>query len=191
MTAIDISEPALEVARTNAQRHQVADRIEFLLSDLLAETPPAAQFDLIASNPPYVSQGEWEQLSAEVRDFEPALALVGGPTGSEMIGRLIPQAAERLRPGGWLMMEISPMTESAVRELLTQNGRFQCFRPSKTLPVCLGDQSPAVLTPTKKASCGNAAGRSRPWETRSVNQPIFDSANRTSPGIPVSCRPLV
>ena len=72
VTAIDISEPALQVARSNAQRHQVADRIEFLRSDLLEETPPAAQFDVIASNPPYVSQGEWEQLSPDVRDFGPA-----------------------------------------------------------------------------------------------------------------------
>ena len=133
VTAIDISEPALHVARSNAQRHQVADRIEFLRSDLLAETPPAAQFDVIASNPPYVSQGEWEQLSAEVRDFEPALALVGGPTGSETIGRLVPQAAQRLRPGGWLLMEIGPTTESAVRNLLTKDDRFQLLPTVKDL----------------------------------------------------------
>lgn len=133
LTAIDVSAPALDVARNNAQRHQVADRIEFLLSDLLAEIPPAAQYDLIASNPPYVSQGEWEQLSAEVRDFEPPLALIGGPTGSETIGRLVPQAAQRLCPGGWLLMEIGPATESAVQQLLTQDGRFQLLPTVKDL----------------------------------------------------------
>ena len=133
VTAIDVSQAALEVARGNAQRHQVADRIDFLLSDLLAEVPTAAQFDLIASNPPYVSQTEWEQLSAEIRDYEPPLALVGGPTGSETIARLIPQAAERLRPGGWLLMEISPMTEAVVQQRLNQDRRFQSVQMVKDL----------------------------------------------------------
>lgn len=125
VTALDISEPALEVARANAQRHQVAERVEFIRSDLLAELPPDARFDVIASNPPYVSQGEWEQLPIEVKNFEPRLALIGGPTGSETIGRLVPQAADRLRPGGWLVLEISPMTEAAVSRQVAQDGRFQ------------------------------------------------------------------
>jgi release factor glutamine methyltransferase len=133
VTAIDISPPALDVARSNAQRHQVAERIEFLQSDLLAEIPPGRQFDVIASNPPYVSQPEWEQLPAEIKDFEPPLALVGGPTGSETIARLIPQAAEHLRSGGWLLMEISPMTEAAVRRHLMQDGRFTLIQTVKDL----------------------------------------------------------
>lgn len=125
VTAVDLSEAALEVARANAQRHQVAERVEFIRSDLLAELPPDARFDVIASNPPYVSQGEWEQLPIEVKNFEPRLALIGGPTGSETIGRLVPQAADRLRPGGWLLLEISPMTEAAVSRQVAQDGRFQ------------------------------------------------------------------
>jgi len=124
VTALDLSEAALEVARANAQRHQVAEQIEFVHSDLLAGLPPAAQFDVIASNPPYVSQPEWEQLPVEIKNFEPRLALVGGPTGSETIGRLVPQAAERLRAGGWLLMEIGPATEADVRRRVTDDGRF-------------------------------------------------------------------
>ncbi len=125
VTAVDLSQAALEVARANAQRHQVAERVEFIRSDLLAELPPDNRFHVIASNPPYVSQGEWEQLPIEVKNFEPRLALIGGPTGSETIGRLVPQAADRLRPGGWLVLEISPMTEAAVSRQVAQDGRFQ------------------------------------------------------------------
>jgi release factor glutamine methyltransferase len=79
---------------------------------------------VIASNPPYVSQSEWGQLPPDVRNYEPQSALVGGATGSETIARLIPQAAERLRPGGWLLLEISPAIEAAVRGLLDQDGHF-------------------------------------------------------------------
>jgi len=81
-------------------------------------------FDFILSNPPYVSQPEYDELDAQVKDFEPATALIGGPTGTEIIARLIPQAAERLKPGGWLMMEISPMIEAAVTSLVNENGSF-------------------------------------------------------------------
>lgn len=133
ITAVDISPPALDVARSNAQQHQVAERIEFLHSDLLADLPPGTQFDIIASNPPYVSQSEWEQLAVEIRNFEPQLALVGGPTGAETIARLIPQAAERLGSGGWLLMEISPMTAAAVRQQLLQDGRFASIQTVKDL----------------------------------------------------------
>lgn len=133
VTAIDISAAALEIARNNAHQHQVAERIEFVQGDLLADLPPERQFDIIASNPPYVSQAEWDQLPVEIKDYEPRLALVGGPTGCETIARLIPQAAEHLGPGGWLLMEISPMTEAAVRQQLTQDGRFAAIQTVKDL----------------------------------------------------------
>ncbi len=133
VTALDISAEALEVARGNAERHRVADRIEFLLSDLLAAIPLAEPLDVIASNPPYVSQSEWGQLPPDVRNYEPQSALVGGETGSETIARLIPQAAERLRPGGWLLLEISPAIEAAVRGLLDQDGHFTALPTVKDL----------------------------------------------------------
>ena len=133
VTASDISPAALEVARSNAQQHQVGQRIDFRLGDLLAEIPADAQFDIIVSNPPYVSQPEWEQLPAEIKDYEPQLALVGGPAGTEIIARLIPQAAEHLRSAGWLLMEISPMTEAAVRQQLALDGRFESVQTVKDL----------------------------------------------------------
>jgi release factor glutamine methyltransferase len=124
-TAIDISPAALEVARRNAARHQVADRIEFLEGDLLASLPSEAQFDIVVSNPPYVSRSEWEALKTDVRDHEPYQALVAGETGAEVIARLIPQAADHLRLGGWLLIEISPMIETAVAQLLQADARFE------------------------------------------------------------------
>lgn len=124
LTAVDISPEALAVARRNAEANEVADRIEFVHSDLLNALPPDATFDVVVSNPPYISQAEFELLSPDVRQQEPKLALVAGPSGTEVIARLIPQAAERLPPGGWLVMEISPMIEANVRDLLAIDRRW-------------------------------------------------------------------
>ncbi len=130
VTAIDISPAALEVAGRNAVRHQVADRIELLCGDLLAPLPNEARFDLIVSNPPYVSRSEWETLRPDIRQHEPRVALVGGQTGVEIIERLIPQAAEHLVDGGWLLVEISPMIEDAVHQAF-QN--LVCFESISVL----------------------------------------------------------
>ncbi|HND53225.1 MAG TPA: peptide chain release factor N(5)-glutamine methyltransferase [Pirellulaceae bacterium] len=131
--AIDKSDAALAVARQNVADHKLNDRIELVSSDLLDAVPAERQLDFVVSNPPYVSESEWAALSREVRDHEPRLALVGGPTGTEVIGRLIPQAAERLRGGGWLIIEISPMIESAVNSLITADGRFEAPATIKDL----------------------------------------------------------
>ena len=101
-----------------------AEQIQFLQSDWF-EGIPQRRFDLIVSNPPYISQVEWEQLPLCIKDYEPSLALIGGPSGAEVIARFIPQAARHLRGGGWLMMEISPMIEKRVRELLEQDGNWE------------------------------------------------------------------
>jgi release factor glutamine methyltransferase len=124
VTALDISPAALAVAADNVRRHNVVDRIELIESDLLSVVPAERRFDLIVSNPPYVSTAEMETLAPDVRGHEPRVALEAGPTGTEVIDRLIPQAADRLRPGGWLIVEISPMLESAVLERLAADGRF-------------------------------------------------------------------
>ncbi|MDZ4817561.1 MAG: peptide chain release factor N(5)-glutamine methyltransferase [Planctomycetota bacterium] len=118
IVAIDQSEAALAVAQANATKHKVAERITWIQGDLLSELPVDAQFDLIASNPPYISQPEYDQLSRTVREYEPREALLGGPTGTEVIARLIPQAASRLRSGGHLLIEVSPMIEPAVCALI-------------------------------------------------------------------------
>jgi release factor glutamine methyltransferase len=131
--AIDQDAAALEVARFNAKSHGVAERIEFFESDLFAALPPEQKFNIVASNPPYVSQAELAQLSKSVKDFEPHSALVAGPRGIEVIERLIPQAAERLNTSGWLLMEISPMIEPAARALVADEKRLSLETTIKDL----------------------------------------------------------
>ena len=125
VTAVDISPAALAIARDNAKQHGLADRIECVESDLFAAVPADERFDFVVSNPPYVTAAEFEQLAPDVKKFEPHGALVAGPKGTEVIERLIPQAAERLRPGGRLLMEISPMIHDAVQSLLEADNRFE------------------------------------------------------------------
>lgn len=118
VSALDISPAALKVAQRNAAKHGVAERIEFLESDLLAACPPEARFDLILSNPPYVSTAEMAELDPEVRNHEPHMALDGGAEGVEVIQRLVSEAAERLERGGWLLVEVSPMNAARVEQLI-------------------------------------------------------------------------
>ena len=122
----DISKPALEVARRNAARHGVAERIRFIASDLLdglfrssLVTPDSLLFfDLIVSNPPYVARDEAETLPREVHDHEPHSALFGGPAGTEIYSRLIDQSASALRPGGILVLELGYNSTPHVHSLL-------------------------------------------------------------------------
>ncbi len=118
LTALDTSAAALAVARENAETHGVSGQIEFVQSDLFAAVAPEERFDFIASNPPYVSEAEFEHLARDIRDFEPRAALVAGPLGTEVIARLVPEAAKRLAPGGHLLIEISPMIHDAVQAIL-------------------------------------------------------------------------
>jgi len=115
--ATDISPEALEVARANAARHDLTSQIEFHLVDLLSGFS-AASLDFVVSNPPYVGESEEDSVQLEVRKFEPRNAVFAGPTGVEVIERLIPQALEALRPGGWLVFEISGTIAVRVRSLL-------------------------------------------------------------------------
>ncbi len=130
--ATDISSPALEVAHANAARHQLENRIHFHQTDLLQGLElqglelhgldpqgldPLA-FDFVVSNPPYVGESEADQVQLEVRKFEPRNAVFAGPTGLEVIERLIPQAHAALKPGGWLVIEISGTIADRVQRLL-------------------------------------------------------------------------
>ena len=115
--ATDISPEALEVARANAARLQLAGRIQFHQTDLLAGLPEQS-FDFVVSNPPYVGDSEAGQVQLEVRKFEPRGAVFAGPTGVEVVERLVPQAQAALKPGGWLVMEISGGIAEGVRGLL-------------------------------------------------------------------------
>jgi len=115
--ASDISPDALEIARANAARHQLESRIQFHEADLL-QGFESAVFDFVVSNPPYVGESEEDQVQLEVRKFEPRRAVFAGPTGLEVIERLIPQAHAALKPGGWLVMEISGTIAAGVKPLL-------------------------------------------------------------------------
>jgi release factor glutamine methyltransferase len=116
--ATDISPPALEIARINAVRHQLERRIHFHETDLLKNLGHDA-FDFVVSNPPYVGDSEAGQVQLEVRKFEPHNAVFAGPTGLEVIERLIPQARAVLKPAGWLVMEISGTIADNVKQMLS------------------------------------------------------------------------
>lgn len=115
--AVDLSEAALEIARANAARHQLESRIQFRQGNLL-EVFETNSFDFVVSNPPYVGDSEEDQVQLEVREFEPRVAVFAGQTGVEVIARLIPQAHLALRPGGWLVIEISGTIGEEVMRLL-------------------------------------------------------------------------
>lgn len=114
--AIDISDAALEIARRNAVRHQVIDRLELRQSDGFASIERALRFDLVVANPPYVSDREMRSLQREVQR-EPALALAGGPDGFEVIRRLLIDAPGHLNTGGYFIFEIGFGQGERVKEL--------------------------------------------------------------------------
>jgi release factor glutamine methyltransferase len=133
VVAIDISPAALVVASQNAATHRVANRMEFVEGDLLASLPAEPRFAVIASNPPYIGENEVGTLAPWVRDHEPRQALIAGATGTEIIERLIPQAAERLLPGGWLILEVSPLIANRVVELVAASRHFEPATITKDL----------------------------------------------------------
>lgn len=118
ITATDLSAAALQVARGNAKRNGVAERIRFLEGDLL--TPVAGeQFDFVVSNPPYVASADRESLAVEVRKYEPEMALFAGASGLEIYARLAPPAFEVLAPDGFVLFEIGYGQADAVARILT------------------------------------------------------------------------
>jgi release factor glutamine methyltransferase len=123
--ASDLSEEALRVARQNAERHGVMDRIDFRCGDLF--TPfagKAARFDMILTNPPYIPTKALETLSPEVRDHEPRSALDGRDQGMYYVTRILKEAAGYLVPGGWILMEMDPeQTPQAIR-VIEETGQF-------------------------------------------------------------------
>jgi release factor glutamine methyltransferase len=121
ITATDISNAALEVARANADRNCVAGRVRFLKGDLLASVA-GEQFEMIVSNPPYVPECDRDSLAVEIREYEPAQALFAGEDGLAVYRRLIPGAFAALTPGGFLVLEIGYGQEASVRTLLHNSG---------------------------------------------------------------------
>jgi len=121
LVATDLHEDALAVARGNAERHGVADRIEFRQTSLL-EGVAAESLDVVVSNPPYVATCELDGLPREVREYEPCSALDGGPDGLDLVRMLAKQAHNRLKPAGHLFVEIGETQGSPVRALLEDAG---------------------------------------------------------------------
>lgn len=119
-TAVDISAPALEVATRNAARHGVD--IEFYCSDLFEHLHPDMGFDIITANLPYIPEEEYRALTADVRNYEPQLALLAGGDGLDIYRRLLPQAMPRLSPEGCLMLEIGAKQGPAALELAQSFG---------------------------------------------------------------------
>lgn len=126
--AIDISEAALAVAKRNAARFSVSERISFVVSDCFAAldprnsgNPDRALFDLIVSNPPYVANGAIPALQREVRDFEPRLALEAGVDGLSIINRLVKEAGAFLKTGGYFLFEIGFDQDRAIEQLIDRS----------------------------------------------------------------------
>ena len=123
IVATDTSAAALEVARANAVRHAVGDRVEYRETRYLDDIP--GSFDLIVSNPPYVSDDEYLALAPEVRDFEPRSALASGTDGLDDIAGVLPAAVGHLAPGGRLLLEIGYRHAAAIASLVAAHVGLQ------------------------------------------------------------------
>lgn len=131
--ATDISEKALEVARGNAEKHGVAERIEFTSGDLFDAVPVGEKFDIIVSNPPYVADSEKSMMDPQVIAHEPHVALFADEEGTAVLRRILEQAVDYLKPGGWVLLEFSPMIASRVAKFAEQLGHYQQISIGKDL----------------------------------------------------------
>ena len=139
----DISEAALQVARANAERHGLATRCKFTNCDMAAAVQ--GSFDLVVSNPPYIVHDEIAGLEPEVRDYDPALALDGGPDGLDAYRAIAADAHRLLAPGGRLVVELGIGQEKAVSGLFSEAGFTvqEIRRDLAGIPRALG----AILAP--------------------------------------------
>lgn len=140
--ATDISPAALEIARANAARLQLEERIDFRETDLLDGLNGG--FDVVVSNPPYVGESEKDTVQLEVRKFEPRSAVFAGPNGTEVIERLIPQTRAALHAGGWLVIEISGTIAEGVRALLNGWQEIEIIRDLQSIPRVVRARKPLV-----------------------------------------------
>ncbi|MFG0254836.1 MAG: peptide chain release factor N(5)-glutamine methyltransferase [Rhodopirellula sp. JB053] len=124
VTAVDVSLAALEIARWNVEKLGLADRVTLLQSDLFDALEEGAKFDVICSNPPYISQSEYDELPATVREHEPRGALLSGDKGTEIIERIFEQAPARMNSGGRLIIEYSPMIADECKQIAEATGHY-------------------------------------------------------------------
>ena len=123
--ALDLSAAALGVARDNARRHGVGERLHFVRGDLVSGLKPVPSFALMVANLPYVPRAEWEQLPKDIREFEPREALLGGEDGLDLIRLLVRQAQHYLPPGGRLALEVGAGQAGSVLELLRETEAYE------------------------------------------------------------------
>lgn len=124
ISAVDLSSAALRIARANAERHGVADRIRFLHGDLFAPLERES-FDLMISNPPYVRSGDVAKLDPEVREWEPMAALDGGKDGLDFYRCIASQCRDYLTATGQVLLEIADATGEAVAQIFARAGGFE------------------------------------------------------------------
>jgi release factor glutamine methyltransferase len=143
ITATDISAAALAIARHNAERNGLFRRIRFLPGDLLAPVADE-RFDIVTSNPPYVSEADRDSLAVEVREFEPSAALFAGADGLAVFRLLIPAAFSVLIPGGFLALEIGHDQQAAISALLEASGfrSIEFTRDLQGIPRVAAGQRP-------------------------------------------------
>lgn len=124
IVAVDISSPALEVARLNSVRHGVANRVRFLRGNLFAAIAPKEKFALIVSNPPYVRRADLPALAPDVCEWEPMIALDGGADGLDFYRRILKRAGRHLAAGGRIVLEIGAGTGASVAELFAATSSY-------------------------------------------------------------------
>ncbi|MFH1614676.1 MAG: peptide chain release factor N(5)-glutamine methyltransferase [Planctomycetota bacterium] len=132
--ATDISDPALEIAAKNVDRYSLGGRVELLCGDLfdpIITQLDTAKFDLIVSNPPYISETEFQRLDRNVKDYEPSIALRAGYDGLDIYRRIIEKAADFLKPDAVMMLEIGYAQGLKIRQLLEQTHSFEQIRIEK------------------------------------------------------------
>ncbi|MDQ1336393.1 MAG: Release factor glutamine methyltransferase [Thermodesulfobacteriota bacterium] len=124
--ATDISEEALGLARRNALKHGVRDRVSFWQGDLWEPLMEGAhRFDMIVSNPPYVSTEEYNELPLEVRDYEPRQALDGRDGGMYYLEKIVEGAHDFLNPDGWIILEMAPWQTQKTLDIIARTGEYQ------------------------------------------------------------------
>ena len=131
VVATDISKDALELAKENATANVAT--VEFFQGDLLNALPEGEKFDAIVSNPPYIPDAEREKLQPEVRDYDPSLALFGGPDGLTLVRKLLEQSKDHLNPGGIILMEIGPEADED-KILEKESGNYPWLKWVGVLP---------------------------------------------------------
>ena len=124
VVASDISREALDIAKRNAARHGLADRIAFVAGSFLDAHREGPRADLIVSNPPYIAEPDWGTLVPEITDNEPRGALLSGPDGLGHIRRLLETVPAHLRPGAHFLCEIGDGQAEAVRQIVEQTGAY-------------------------------------------------------------------